>query len=123
MLVGGGLGSALATTAIPLLMPEADATPWWAWVGGVAGLGLVAYSVAEGISAGSSVDSGVGFTEAIARDKIARERPIDRSLLLSMTAAPLVTMPLVYLIRPKSKVTASVQIDRRNTIVRLSGSF
>ncbi|MDQ3032724.1 MAG: hypothetical protein M3Y87_09930 [Myxococcota bacterium] len=36
----GLAGAALATAALPMLLPEEDGVPWWSWVVGAAGLGV-----------------------------------------------------------------------------------
>ena len=124
LMVVGAAGSALSIAAMPLVLPEADSTPWWAWTSGVAGLGLVGYALAEGLGAkarpaGAQTCASIGAPPAQCVD---REQSLDRAALLSMTAAPLITVPLVYLLR-KPKATPSLSLDRDGGRLIVTGQF
>jgi len=127
IIAAGAVGSAALVTAMPLALPEHAKTPWWAWVSGVAGLGLGAFSIAYGVTAEGEPDAtcSAGTVDtAVVRSCINRGQQTSIALLTGLTAAPLITMPLVYLFRPsKAKLEPQVQIGRALAYVGLRGSF
>jgi len=123
----GAIGSAALITAMPLALPERDKTPWWAWVSGGVGLGLAGFSIAYGVTAeakpGTSCSDLVHTADSV-RSCINRGERISLSVLTGLTAAPLITMPLVYLFRPsKARLEPSVEVGRSSGYVSLRGRF
>jgi len=93
----GAFGSLAASVGIGFVVPERDHVPWLAWVSGGVGLGLVAGGVLLGIGAKSCGD--------IAGDRAAcveRAKAVDFGALLSLVGAPLLSVPLSYLLMPTS---------------------
>ena len=123
------VGAAALVAALPLALPERTKTPWWAWVSGGLGVGAV---VASGYLASTVNDqpspntscSSSSVTPVDARACVTRAERTSVAVLLGVTAAPLLTMPLVYLIRPNEKgVAANVEASRSGVTVRFSGRF
>jgi hypothetical protein len=123
------IGAAALVAALPLALPERAKTPWWAWLSGGLGVGAV---VASGYLASTVNDqpspntscSSNSVSPVDARACIKRGERTSLAVLLGVTAAPLLTMPLVYLIRPNEKsVAASVEVLRAGATVRFSGRF
>jgi hypothetical protein len=137
----GAAGSAFATTAMPLLLPERDGVPWWAWASGAVGVGLAAWGLTPFIG-----DADVGGL----LDKSCIDPPPDSGAnctrqqqteilggLLLFHAAPLVALPLTYLLRmatgssadpdaaaaPVRDVAASVRVGRGEAALELQGRF
>jgi len=123
----GAIGSAALITAMPLALPEREKTPWWAWVSGGVGLGVAAFSVAWGVTAEAKpADSCKDLvqSEANVASCIRRGENISLSILTGLTAAPLITMPLVYLLRPsKARLEPSVDVGRSGAYFSLRGRF
>ena len=124
-----GVGMALSISAMPLILPEKDKTPWWAWLGGGVGVGLLGYSVAQVATLPKSGEQGCGRNEITATIAnvdacINRARGGDRAWVAAMGAAPLLTIPLVYLLRSKKiGVTPSLQVDKTHTTLQMQGTF
>lgn len=120
-----GAGSLVA--AMPLALPERAKTPWWAWLSGGVGVGLAAFSIAYGVTADAEPSVSCGGQQATT-DGVAscvkRGEQTSLAVLTGLTAAPLITMPLVYLFRPsKAKLEPSAQIGRSGAYLSLSGRF
>lgn len=114
---GGGL---LAAVGMPLLLGPRRGVPWWAWTFGIVGTGL-------GVWAGWAIaDHGrceVHFASGECRDRV---QSADAGLLLAGTAAPLLTAPFTYLLRPSPagrSVQAYVDPGRGSTVLGMRGSF
>lgn len=131
LVVTGAAGAAALVAAMPLVLPpsrrKATKTPWWAWLSG--GIGVAALTAS--IVSTATLDPGVRDpslrcvdTAAQARQCVDRDQQADRAILLGVTAAPLLTMPLVYLLQPKrASVTADVSIGQDGGRVLLQGRF
>lgn len=120
--VGGGM----LTAAMPLVLPNREKTPWWAWASGGVGVGLAAFAIAYGVTADSEPTIGCSNLVAAARDArtcVKRAERIDTAVLTGMTAAPLITMPLVYLLRREPKVVPGVVVSRDAAYVSFDGFF
>jgi len=102
------LGGVSASVGLGLMLPSRDHVPWPAWLSGVAGLGLVAAGVVVGLGADSCGN--------VASDRyscVARGKDVDLALLLSMTGAPLLSVPLSYLLMPHgANVSARLDLGR-----------
>lgn len=122
-----GIGGTLLVTAMPLALPNRDKTPWWAWVSGGVGLGLAAFSIAYGVGtepAPATSCSSDAVSDTDARTCVTRTERIGFAVLPGVAAAPLLTMPLVYLFRPsKSRLEPSVELGRTGGLVRIRGRF
>lgn len=121
------IGSAALVTAMPLVLPERHKTPWWAWVSGGVGLGLGAFAIAWGVTAEPEPSSSCSTTTtvyAVASACVKRGEETSLALLTGLTAAPLITMPLVYLLRPnRPKLEPQARIGRSGAYVGLRGRF
>jgi len=114
IVVSAATGGALTVAAMPLFLPYKSKTPWWAWLSGGLGLGaavgsIVSGATAESAPAGNSNCETQFLSAAEAQTCVDRGRSVDRAIVLGATAAPLLTMPLVYLLRrDEQKLRASV---------------
>ena len=122
--VGGG---AALVAAMPLVLPKYEKPPWWAWLSGGLGLGLGAASVALGVTAdrapSSGCESGTLLLDEV-RGCVSRGENLSFAFLFGMTAAPALTVPLVYLFRKgDSAVEPSVEVSSRRVYVSLRGRF
>jgi len=111
---GGGL---LATATLPVLLPRRHGVPAAAWVTGGLGVGLAAASIGTALRRPGC--PGFGVDRAVC---IEREQGGDRAVLLASAAAPLLTVPLIYALRPAS-VSPEVSVSRAGAWVTLSGAF
>ncbi len=107
-------GGALTVAAMPLLLPYRSKTPWWAWLSGGLGVGLAIGSIVSGVTAESAPAGNSKCEDRLlsvddVQTCVDRGRSVDRAIVLGATAAPLLTIPLVYLLRAdKEKHVASV---------------
>ena len=120
-------GAAALVTAMPLALPKKVKTPWWAWLSGGLGVGAAAFSVAYGVTAesepGTSCNSLITDPDD-ARTCVRRSEQITAAVLAGATAAPLLTIPLVYLLRPTdSKLAPQVEVSRSGAYVGIRGEF
>lgn len=128
LLVTASVGGGFLVAAMPMVLPIHAKTPWWAWLNG--GLGVAA-AVGSIVSATTASPKPEESCEVNGQDPTAcvnRKRDTDRAILLGATAAPLLTMPLVYLLRrgdrkPKAEVQPRVLVGRRGGTVGVTGSF
>ncbi len=127
IIASASVGSAALVTAMPLALPEREKTPWWAWVSGGAGLGLGAFSIAYGVTADpepSASCSTATVDPAVPRACATRGDETSVALLTGLTAAPLITMPLVYLLRRSpAKLEPQVHAGRGLGYLGLRGRF
>lgn len=125
--VVASVGGAALVAAMPLALPKREQVPWWGWLSGGVGVGLAAFSIAYGVTAQG--EPGTSCSELIAgandaRTCVERSERIAVAVLTGATAAPLLTMPLVYLFRPsKSKLTPKVEVSRSGAYFAVSGGF
>jgi hypothetical protein len=112
---------------MPLALPNREKTPWWAWVSGGVGLGLGAFSIAYGVTAEAEPNascSAATVDPLVPRACAKRGDQTSVALLTGLTAAPLITMPLVYLLRRSpAKLEPQVQAGRGLGYVGLRGTF
>jgi hypothetical protein len=127
IIASGSVGSAALVTAMPLALPKAQKTPWWAWVSGGVGIGLAAFSVAWGVTAdaGPSQSCSSSTLDSVeVRSCVNRGEQTSVALLTGLTSAPLITMPLVYLLRPsRARLEPEVKLGRGGGYVALRGRF
>ena len=128
VIVTASVGGGLLVAAMPMVLPVHSKTPWWAWLNG--GLGVAA-AVGSIVSAATAAPKPAESCEFNGQDPTAcvnRKRDTDRAILLGATAAPLLTMPLVYLLRRgdkkrKAEVQPRVLVSRQGGTVGVTGSF
>jgi len=127
VVVTSSVGAGLLVTAMPLALPKRDKTPWWAWLSGGVGVGLAAFSIAYGVTAQSEPGtpcSSLVTDPTDARTCVERSERISVAVLTGATAAPLLTIPLVYLFRPsKSKLAPEVEVSRSGGYFAVRGRF
>jgi hypothetical protein len=120
-------GAAALVAAMPLALPNRAKTPWWAWLSGGLGVGLAAFSIAYGVGAEPKPDTGCSslITDpADARTCVKRIERISVAVLTGVTAAPLLTIPLVYLFRPTdASIRPGVEVSRSSGYVSVRGEF
>lgn len=127
IMASASVGSAALITAMPLALPERDKTPWWAWMSGGVGLGLAGFSIAWGVTADASPRvscSASTLDPAVPRACVQHSEQTVLAVLTGLTAAPLITMPLVYLLRPsRAALEPQVQLGRSGAYLGLRGRF
>ncbi|MBW2191237.1 MAG: PEGA domain-containing protein [Deltaproteobacteria bacterium] len=127
LVVTSSAGAAALVTAMPLALPKKVKTPWWAWLSGGLGFGFAAFSVAYGVTAES--EPGTSCNNLVtdpddARTCVRRSERVSAAILTGATAAPLLTIPLVYLLRPaKSKLAPEVEVGRSGAYLGVRGEF
>ncbi|MFW2388828.1 MAG: PEGA domain-containing protein [Polyangiales bacterium] len=114
-------GGAATSAAMPLVLPNRERTPWWGWTLGAAGLGLTGYAIYEGVTMTSCPEPYIADQAAV-RSCVARGQEAGRIALALAGAAPLLTVPLVYLFRPM-RVEPSVSATRDGAVVRIRRVF
>jgi hypothetical protein len=121
-------GSALLVASMPLALPYRSKTPWWAWLSGGAGVALGAASVAVAVTADAKPPQSCSLNGPDPAPCVNRGRQIDRAILLGVTAAPLLTMPLVYLLRRDEKrgraeLTPEIVVSRSGGFAAIRGNY
>jgi hypothetical protein len=114
-------GGAATTAAMPLLLPNRARTPWWGWTLGAAGLGLTGYAIYEGVTMTACPEPFVANDEAV-RACVARGQQAGRIALALAGAAPLLTVPIVYLFRPL-RAEPSLSVSGAGALVRVRKAF
>jgi len=107
LIVTGSAGSALLVTAMPLVLPYKRKTPWWAWLSGGFGVAAAASSIAVAVIADPKPPQSCNVNDLQPEPCVDRGRKTDLAIMLGATAAPLLTMPLVYLLRKDDKKLAA----------------
>ncbi|NNE20562.1 MAG: PEGA domain-containing protein [Myxococcales bacterium] len=118
-------GSAALIAAMPLVLPYQKKTPWWAWLSGGLGVGALVASVTVGVTAPSTggVDCASLVTNFVdAQACVDHGQRVGAAVLLGTSAAPLITMPLVYLFR-KSDKRLGLELSPTVHASRTGGSF
>lgn len=120
-------GAGALVAAMPLVLPNHTKTPWWAWLSGGVGVGLAAFSIAYGVGAEPEPDPGCSslITDAAdARDCVKRIERTTIAVATGVTAAPLLTIPLIYLFRrSETKIKPRVEVSRASGYVSVRGEF
>jgi len=114
-------GGAAASTAMPLFLPDYERTPWWGWTLGAVGLGLTGYAIYEGVTMTTCPDPYIANQSAV-RSCVARGQEAGRLSLALAGAAPLLSIPLVYLFRPL-RVEPSVAVTKEGALVKVRKVF
>jgi len=119
--VTAAFGGAATSAAMPLLLPDYERTPWWGWTLGAVGLGLTGYAIYEGVTMTSCPERYIADQAAV-RSCVARGQEAGRVALALAGAAPLLTIPLVYLFRPL-RAEPMVSATREGAIVQVRKVF
>jgi hypothetical protein len=114
-------GGAATSAAMPLLLPNHERTPWWGWTLGAVGLGLTGYAIYEGVTMTSCPEPYLADQPAV-RSCVARGQEAGRLALVLAGAAPLLTIPLVYLFRPL-RAEPSVSVTGEGAVVQVRKAF
>lgn len=133
IIASAATGGALTVAAMPLLLPYRSKPPWWAWLSGGLGVGAAVGSIVSGVMAdaappgNSKCENQLGTVDE-AQSCVDRGRSVDRAIILGATAAPLLTIPLVYLLRTDEKkhrasVTPSVAFGPAGGSLSFRGEF
>jgi hypothetical protein len=127
IVVTSSAGAAALVAAMPLALPNRANTPWWGWLSGGLGVGLAAFSIAYGVTAEPEPDascSSLAIDATDARTCVKRAERISLAVLSGVTAAPLLTIPLVYLLRRSdAKLTPKVEVSRAGGYLSVGGKF
>jgi len=115
------VGGVTTTAAMPLLLPNRERTPWWGWTLGAVGLGLAGYAIYEGVTMTRCPEPYITDASAV-QACVSRGQEAGRLALVLAGAAPLLTVPLVYLFRPL-RVDASVSVSRQGAVVQVRRGF
>lgn len=114
-------GGAAVSASMPLLLPDRRRTPWWGWALGALGLGLTGYAIYEGVTMTGCPEPFIADDAAV-RACVERGQAAGRLSLALAGAAPLLTVPLVYLIRPL-RAEPSVSVSTGGAVVQLRKVF
>jgi hypothetical protein len=114
-------GGAATSAAMPLLLPDYERTPWWGWTVGAVGLGLAGYAIYEGVTMTGCAEPYIADQAAV-RSCVARGQEAGRLALALAGAAPLLTIPLVYLFRPL-RAEPSVSVTGQGAVVQVRKVF
>ena len=114
-------GGAATSAAMPLLLPDQQRVPWWGWTAGVLGLGLTGYAIYEGVTMTSCPEPFIA-NEGAASACVERGQEAGRLSLALAGVAPLLTIPLVYLIRPL-RVEPAVSVRGSGAVVQIRKAF
>ncbi|MGB5701699.1 MAG: hypothetical protein WBM48_02685, partial [Polyangiales bacterium] len=128
LLVTGSAGAAMLVTAMPLALPYKAKTPWWAWLSGGLGLGLTAGAIAVAVTADPKPAESCSVNNLNPEPCVNRRRQTDLAIMLGVTAAPLLTMPLVYLFRKNEKrikadLSPGIHVHRSGGTLTIRGLY
>jgi hypothetical protein len=128
VIITGSTGSAMLVTAMPLVLPYKSKTPWWAWLSGGVGVGLAAASIATAVTADAKPAQSCSVNNLNPEPCANRAKQTDLAIMLGVTAAPLLSMPLVYLFRKSEKQLAaelspSISFHRSGGALGVRGAF
>lgn len=121
VLIVGALGGLFVTAALPFVMTDEDGTPWWSWVIGGVGVAAVATGLAIAFTAPSCGNDRP--TDAC----VAGMALADDGALITALGAPLLSVPVVYLIRSvvggSAPVMPSVSASATSASLSLGGTW
>ncbi len=131
IILTSSVGAASLVAAMPLALPNRAKTPWWAWLAGGLGIGAAAASgyLASTVNDEPEPTTSCSSTQVTATDArrcVRRAEMTALAILTGVTAAPLLTIPLVYLIRPKEakvSVSPNIRVLRAGGFVSFRGQF
>ena len=116
-----GVGGASLTAAMPLVLPNRQRTPWWGWTLGAGGLGLGAYGIYQAATMTQCPSPFIADADAV-QACVSRGQEAGRVAMSIAGAAPLLTVPLVYLFRPL-RIEPEVAATREGAVLRLRHAF
>lgn len=128
VIVTGSAGGGLLVAAMPLALPHESKTPWWAWLHGGLGVAAAVGSIVSVATAAPKPTTSCSISGPDPQPCVSREQDTNRAIMLGVTAAPLLTVPLVYLLRRdrpdrRAEVSPSVIVARRVGMLTVRGSF
>jgi len=128
VIVTASVGGGLLVAAMPMVLPVHAKAPWWAWLNGGLGVAAAVGSIVSGVTASPKPAESCELNGQDPAPCVNWKRDTDRAILLGATAAPLLTMPLVYLLRrgdrkPRVELQPRVVVGRQGGSVGLTGSF
>jgi hypothetical protein len=128
IVITSSVGAAALVTAMPLVLPKSDKTPWPAWLAGGVGIGALAFSIAYGVAGEkppTSCRSGDNVNDRPGAEAcITHAERVSVAVLAGTTAAPLLTIPLVYLLRGSDKkLEPRIEASRHGGYFGLRGAF
>ena len=115
------VGGAATSASMPLLLPNYERTPWWGWTLGAVGLGLTGYAIYEGVTMTGCPKPFITDASAV-QACVSRGQEAGRLSLVLAGAAPLLTVPLVYLFRPL-RMDASASVSRQGAMLQVRRVF
>lgn len=123
-----GAGATLLVTSMPMVLPKHRGVPWAAWLSGAVGVGALAFSLGYGLTGDDPPQSCRGATpiavRADAEACITRAERVSGAYLAGVSAAPLITIPLVYLLRRSDKkLQPEVEASGSSAYLGLRGSW
>ena len=112
--------------AMALALPYQRKTPWWAWRSGGLGVGFGAVSIAAAVTSDAEPPQSCDVNGPDPSTCVSRGRQRDGAILFGVTAAPLVTMPLVYVLRRGDKklgdqLTPAIHFGRLGGTIAVRG--
>jgi hypothetical protein len=115
----GALSGLLVTVSMPLVLPRAQGVPLWSWFAGIAGLGAAAVGVYAALQHDRCT---VYFRDGTCWISTATE---DLTSLSLSTAAPLLAIPIVYLLRGLGHegTIASLDLGPSRAAITATGRF
>lgn len=128
IVVTGSVGSAMLVSAMPLVLPYKQKTPWWGWLSGGLGLAAGGVAIALAVTAEPKRAESCRVSGPPPQPCVDRAERTDLAFLLGVTAAPLITIPLVYLFRKSDKrydtqIVPSVTASSRGAKFGVRGVF
>jgi hypothetical protein len=125
IMLTSSIGAAALVTAMPLSLPNRAKPPWWAWLSGGLGVGFAAFSIAYGVTGQDKPPiacASLNISSADAQACVRHGERVSGAVLAGVTAAPLITVPLVYLFRPGgARLEPSVQLSPRGGFFSIRG--
>ena len=105
----------MLASAVPLWLPERIEMPGWSWAVGALGLGLAVASATFFLSQGACIESdSLGCITQLSW--------AGAQLVTGALAAPLITVPMTYLIRQRAKrIVVGATLSAGRTSVFISG--
>ena len=119
----GAAGGVLTTVAMPLLLPRREGVPWWSWAAAGVGAVVAGFGIA-GLATGRV--PGVLEDDAIDMGATRRQQTDALGVALIAHAAPLLSMPFVYLLRGATSdegARASLALSPHGATLSLGGIF
>ncbi len=118
----GWVGGALVTAALPLVMSDEAGTPWWSWVIGGAGVAAIGVGLAVALTAPTCGPAGRPTDACVQGTALA-----DEGSAIASIGVPLLSVPIVYLIRDAvgggAPVVPSASVTATSASLSLGGTW